>query len=68
MGGFTAFFDLGVGLGAPLAGAISAVAGYPAAFGVAAGAAAAGALLTLLGDAAVSSSGPRKLGPSADAG
>jgi predicted MFS family arabinose efflux permease len=59
MGGFTAFFDLGVGLGAPLAGAISAVAGYPAAFGVAAGAAAAGALITM-----VSASGPRKLGPS----
>ena len=50
MGGLTAFFDLGVGLGAPLAGAISAVAGYPAAFGVAAAAAAAGAAVSLLGD------------------
>ena len=34
MGAFTAFFDLGVGIGAPLAGAVSALAGYPAAFGV----------------------------------
>jgi MFS family permease len=51
MGGFTAFFDLGVGLGAPLAGAISAVAGYPTAFGVAAGAALAGAILTVTGGA-----------------
>ena len=33
MGAFTAFFDLGVGVGAPIAGAISALAGYPAAFG-----------------------------------
>jgi MFS family permease len=47
MGAFTAFFDVGVGLGAPLAGAVSALAGYPAAFGVAAACAAAGALLAL---------------------
>jgi MFS family permease len=39
LGAFTAFFDIGVGLGAPLAGAIAALAGYPAVFGVAAGAA-----------------------------
>jgi MFS family permease len=45
MGSLTAFFDLGVGLGSPLAGAVSAVAGYPAAFGVAAAAAATGAAL-----------------------
>jgi MFS family permease len=45
MGSLTAFFDLGVGLGSPLAGAISAVAGYPAAFAVAAAMAAAGAAL-----------------------
>ena len=32
MGAFTAFFDVGVGLGAPIAGAIAAVGGYPAAF------------------------------------
>ena len=59
MGGFSAFFDLGVGIGAPLAGAISAVAGYGAAFGVAAVFAAVGAIV-------VSASGPRKLGPSDD--
>ena len=47
MGGLTAFFDLGVGLGAPLAGAISSVAGYPVAFGVAAIAAALGSVVTL---------------------
>ena len=32
MGAFTAFFDIGVGLGAPLAGATAALAGYPAVF------------------------------------
>lgn len=36
MGTFTAFFDVGVGLGAPAAGAAAALAGYPAAFIVAA--------------------------------
>lgn len=45
MGAFTAFFDVGVGLGAPLAGAVAAAADYPAAFYTAAGAAAIGALL-----------------------
>lgn len=45
MGAFTAFFDVGVGLGAPLAGAVAAAGGYPAAFFVAAGCAAVGALL-----------------------
>ena len=39
MGTFTAFFDLGVGLGAPLAGLAAALGGYPAAFGFAAAAA-----------------------------
>src|SRR5688572_2508708 len=34
MGAFTAFFDVGVGIGGPLAGAVSSVAGYPAAFAV----------------------------------
>lgn len=47
MGAFTAFFDVGVGLGAPLAGAVAALADYPTAFYVAAGCAAAGALLGL---------------------
>ena len=32
MGAFTAFFDVGVGLGGPLAGATAALAGYPAVF------------------------------------
>lgn len=45
MGAFTAFFDVGVGIGAPLAGAVAALAGYPAAFWTAAGCAAAGALM-----------------------
>jgi MFS family permease len=45
MGAFTAFFDVGVGLGAPLAGAVAALAGYPAAFYTAAACAAVGALL-----------------------
>ena len=39
MGTFTAFFDLGVGLGAPAAGLAAAIGGYPAAFAVAAAAA-----------------------------
>lgn len=39
MGAFTAFFDVGVGLGAPLAGAIASVAGYPYVFILAATAA-----------------------------
>jgi MFS family permease len=37
LGTFTAFFDLGVGIGAPLAGIAAALGGYPAAFWVAAG-------------------------------
>jgi len=32
MGGFTAFFDIGVGLGGPIAGATAALAGYSAVF------------------------------------
>ena len=42
MGAFTAFFDVGVGIGGPLAGAVSATAGYPAAFAVGAACAVAG--------------------------
>jgi MFS family permease len=37
LGTFTAFFDIGMGLGGPLAGAIASVAGYGAAFWAAAG-------------------------------
>lgn len=39
LGGFTAFFDIGVGLGAPLAGALAALGGYGLAFWCAAAAA-----------------------------
>jgi MFS family permease len=46
LGLFTAFFDIGVGLGAPLMGAIAALAGYPAAFWGAAVCAGVGVLLT----------------------
>jgi len=42
LGTFTAFFDIGLGLGAPLAGAVAALAGLPAAF-------AAAALLSIVG-------------------
>src|SRR5205823_3115822 len=45
LGAFTAFFDIGVGLGGPLAGAIAAIAGYSAVFVVAACAAAGTAVL-----------------------
>jgi MFS family permease len=39
LGAFTAFFDIGVGLGGPIAGATAAIAGYPSVFMLAAGAA-----------------------------
>jgi MFS family permease len=45
LGGFTAFFDIGVGLGAPAAGAIASVAGYSGAFWASAGAALAAGLI-----------------------
>jgi MFS family permease len=47
MGAFTAFFDVGVGIGGPLAGAVSALAGYPAAFAVGAACAAAGGVVAV---------------------
>jgi len=47
MGAFTAFFDIGVGLGGPLCGATAALAGYPAVFGLAAFAALGTAALSL---------------------
>ena len=49
LGGFTAFFDVGFGLGAPLVGAIAAASTYAAGFWVAAVFAGAGALLTAAG-------------------
>jgi len=48
MGAFTAFFDVGVGLGGPLAGATAALAGYPAVFFLAAAAALGTACLAAL--------------------
>jgi MFS family permease len=48
MGTYTAFFDLGVGLGAPLAGLVAALAGYESAFFFAAAVCVASALLVLL--------------------
>ena len=47
LGAFTAFFDIGVGLGAPIAGATAALAGYPAVFVLAAAAALGTAALAL---------------------
>jgi MFS family permease len=47
LGLFTAFFDIGVGLGAPLIGAIAALGGYQAGFWAAAACAAAGVVLTI---------------------
>jgi MFS family permease len=39
LGAFTAFFDIGVGLGGPIAGVTASLAGYPAVFALAAAAA-----------------------------
>jgi MFS family permease len=49
LGTFTAFFDIGMGVGGLVAGAIAAGAGYPAVFWVAAASAAAGGLLAAAG-------------------
>jgi MFS family permease len=49
LGTFTAFFDIGMGLGGLAAGTIAAVAGYPAVFWVAAGAAAVGGAVAAAG-------------------
>ncbi len=51
LGAFTAFFDIGVGLGGPLAGATASLAGYPAVFVLAAAAA--------LGTAVLAATAPR---------
>lgn len=45
LGAFTAFFDIGVGLGGPLAGAVAALSGYPEAFGMGAACAAVGGVI-----------------------
>ena len=52
LGAFTAFFDVGVGLGGPVAGAIASLWGYPAVFVAGAAAALAGAALAALPRAA----------------
>jgi MFS family permease len=49
LGTYTAFFDLGFGLGAPLVGAVASLAGYSAAFWTAAAFALAGGLVTAAG-------------------
>jgi len=49
LGTYTAFFDIGFGIGAPLCGAVILIGGYPAAFWVGAGFAIAGGLMTLAG-------------------
>lgn len=48
MGTYTAFFDAGVGLGAPLAGLVAALAGYESAFFFAAAICVASALMVLV--------------------
>lgn len=47
LGAFTAFFDIGVGLGGPLAGAVAAISGYPEAFWMGAACAAAGGVIAV---------------------
>lgn len=61
LGTFTAFFDVGMGVGGLVAGAVAACAGYPEAFWVAAGAAALGGALIA---ASASPSAERRASPS----
>ncbi len=63
MGTFTAFFDIGVGVGAPLAGLAAALGGYAASFGFAAAA----AVGTIALGVALRGSGPLRRGPAAPA-
>ncbi len=49
LGTYTAFFDIGFGIGAPLCGAVVALGGYPAAFWVGAGFAIVGGLVSAAG-------------------
>jgi len=58
MGAFTAFFDVGVGLGGPLAGATAVIAGYPAVFLLAAAAAVGAAVLAAGGGRPVTAGVP----------
>ncbi|MBJ7330333.1 MAG: MFS transporter [Solirubrobacteraceae bacterium] len=48
MGAFTAFFDIGVGVGGPLAGAVAAISGYPEAFWMGAACAGVGGVIATL--------------------
>jgi MFS family permease len=50
LGAFTAFFDIGVGLGGPIAGVTASLAGYPAVFLLAAAAALGTAVLAASAD------------------
>jgi MFS family permease len=59
LGAFTAFFDVGVGLGGPLAGATAALAGYPAVFLLSSVAALGTAVLAAIGPAADVAGGAR---------
>jgi MFS family permease len=65
LGVFTAFFDLGVGIGGPLAGAIAASTGYREAFFTAAVAALAGAALGVLAARGAAGTPPRTGAPPA---
>jgi predicted MFS family arabinose efflux permease len=47
LGAFTSFWDVGIAVGAPLAGLIASISGYPAIYYVAAGCAIASAALSL---------------------
>ena len=49
LGTFTAFFDIGMGLGGLIAGVIAGLAGYPEVFWFAAGCAALGGVLAAAG-------------------
>jgi MFS family permease len=59
MGAFTAFFDVGVGLGGPIAGLTASLAGYPAAFYLSA--------LAALGTSALAAVPERRMTPLAEA-
>lgn len=67
LGTFTAFFDVGMGLGSPLVGAAAAIGGYAAAFWVGAGCAAgaAGVVLVLRTGAAAPAPAPSAAGSTA---
>lgn len=58
MGTYTAFFDAGVGLGAPLAGLVAALAGYESAFFFAAAVCVAAALMVLVQSRAATGEAP----------